>query len=242
MKLVDTADALIAYHHEIEQQRGDLDYDIDGVVYKVNDLTLQQRLGFVSRTPRWAIAHKFAAEKAVTLLADIEIQVGRTGALTPVAKLQPVTVGGVVVANATLHNEEEIARKDVRIGDHVMIQRAGDVIPQVLGPILEKRPASARSATSFRSIARPAAATRCARSMSAPAKSMWSAAAPAASICPAQAVERLRHFVSRNAFDIEGLGEKQIAELHADGLVTTPAEIFTLMARDATGSHEAHRP
>ncbi len=230
MKLCKSADELIAYHQLIGEQRAALDYDIDGVVYKVNRLDLQQRLGFVSRSPRWAIAHKFPAEQATTVLREIEIQVGRTGALTPVARLEPVNVGGVVVTNATLHNEEEIARKDIRVGDTVTVQRAGDVIPQVLGFILEKRP---RDAVPYVFPATcPACGSHAVRDVNErTGKSDVVRRCAGGLVCPAQAVERLKHFVSRNAFDIEGLGEKQIEAFHQDGLIRTPADIFRLAKR-----------
>jgi DNA ligase (NAD+) len=233
-QLCRSATEMLAQYHSIEAQRATLGYDIDGVVYKVNDLPLQQRLGFVSRSPRWAVAHKFPAEQATTIVEAIEINVGRTGALTPIAKLRPVTVGGVVVSNATLHNEDEIARKDVRVGDTVLIQRAGDVIPQVLAVALDKRPADSKpyvfpetcpicGSAALREIDEKTGVAdvvrRCTGTL----------------ICPAQAVEGLKHFASRNAFDIEGLGEKLVELFFTEGLIRTPADIFTLQARDGEG-------
>jgi DNA ligase (NAD+) len=233
-KLCHSAAEMLAQYRSIEEKRATLGYDIDGVVYKVNDLSLQQRLGFVSRSPRWAVAHKFPAEQATTIVEAIEVNVGRTGALTPIAKLKPVTVGGVVVSNATLHNEDEIARKDVRVGDTVLVQRAGDVIPQVLAVVLDKRAADSKpyvfpetcpicGSAALREIDEKTGekdvVRRCTGTL----------------ICPAQAVEGLKHFVSRNAFDIEGLGEKLIELFFTEGLIRTPADIFTLKARDGQG-------
>jgi DNA ligase (NAD+) len=240
-----SVEALVEFHRSIEEVRASLGYDIDGVVYKVDDLSLQQRLGFVSREPRWAIAHKFAAEKATTELLDIEIQVGRTGALTPVAKLKPVTVGGVVVQNASLHNEDYIRGigsdgepirdgKDIRIGDTVVVQRAGDVIPQIVDVNVANRQKGAKpydfpttcpicGSDAVRehnpATGREDSVRRCTGTL----------------ICPAQAVERLRYFVGRDTFDIEGLGFKQVEAFYRDGLIKHPSDIFKLKAEMLEG-------
>ncbi len=241
-KLCKSTDDLIAFHRSIGEKRAKLGYDIDGVVYKLDRLDWQERLGFVSRSPRWAIAHKFAAEQATTVLNDIEIQVGRTGALTPVAKLEPVTVGGVVVQNASLHNEDYIkgigsdgepirGGTDIRIGDTVTIQRAGDVIPQIIDVVLDKRPKSAKP-YKF-PIKCPACGSHAVREVN-PRSGKEDAVRRCTGglICPAQAVERIRHFVSRDAFDIEGLGEKQVQAFYDEGVIMEPADIFTLEKRD----------
>jgi DNA ligase (NAD+) len=221
-------DAVLAAYREIAAERAALPYDIDGVVYKVNDLELQRRLGFVSRAPRWALAHKFPAQQAQTVLHDILIQVGRMGSLTPVAVLEPITVGGVVVQRATLHNEDEIARKDVRIGDTVVIQRAGDVIPQVVSVVLDKRPAASEP-YEF-----PEKCPICG-SLAVREPGMAARRCTGGLICAAQAVERLKHFVARDCFDIEGLGAKHIAAFWEDGLIRGPGDIFRLKVEQLVG-------
>ncbi len=241
-KLCHSVEQLIAFHRKIEEQRAKLDYDIDGVVYKVDRIDWQERLGFVSRTPRWAIAHKFPAERAMTVLRDIEIQVGRTGSFTPVGKLEPVGVGGVIVQNVTLHNEDyikgvgnkgEVLRegRDIRIGDTVVVQRAGDVTPQVVDVVIDKRPKGAREfhfpkkcpCPLHNDVVREETATgeegsrlRCSGEFA----------------CPYQKIEHLKLFVSRRAFDIDGLGEKQLQYFFDEGWVKEPSDIFTLPRRN----------
>jgi DNA ligase (NAD+) len=231
-KICRSVEELLAFHRLIEQRRATLDYDIDGVVYKVDRLDWQQRLGFVSRSPRWAIAHKFAAEKATTIVKAIDIQVGRTGALTPIARLEPVTVGGVVVSNATLHNEDEIERLGVRVGDTVTIQRAGDVIPQVLGVVLEKRRKDAELYRFPNECPCPLH-TEVVRDTTAAGEEGARSRCTGEFACPFQKIEHLNHFVSRRAFDIEGLGEKQITLFFEQGWIREPADIFTLEARNS---------
>ena len=240
--LCDGPQEMIAHYRKIEEQRATLGYDIDGVVYKVNDLALQDRLGFRSTTPRWAIAHKFPAELAWTRLEDITIQVGRTGALSPVARLHPVTVGGVVVSNATLHNEDYIKGldskgasirdgKDIRVGDWVQVYRAGDVIPKIADVDLGKRPEDARAYVY---------PTTCPECGSDAIREEGDAVRRCTGglICPAQAVEKLKHFVSRAAFDIDGLGAKQVEQFYADGWIAEPADIFTLKTRYGSGMQQ----
>jgi DNA ligase (NAD+) len=229
---------LLAFHRNMESRRATLGYDIDGVVYKVDRLDWQRRLGFVSRNPRWAIAHKFPAEKATTIVKMIDIQVGRTGALTPIARLEPVTVGGVVVSNATLHNEDEIERLGVRVGDTVTIQRAGDVIPQVLG-VVEDRPRGARPYRFPKTCPCPLK-TAVVREAITGGQEGARSHCTGEFACPFQRIEHLKHFVSRRAFDIEGLGEKQIELFYQQGWVREPADIFTLERRNAKISLEEH--
>ncbi|MFN6955143.1 MAG: NAD-dependent DNA ligase LigA [Acetobacteraceae bacterium] len=223
-RVVESETEAEAFQAEMEARRGSLDYEIDGVVFKLDRFDWQQRLGFVGRAPRWAVAWKFPAERATTRLLDIEIQVGRTGALTPRAVMEPVVVGGVTVRHATLHNEEEIARKDIRIGDTVVLQRAGDVIPQITGVVLERRPPGARP------FAFPHTCPVCG-SHAVREKEDVVRRCTGGLTCPAQRVERLKHFVSRRAMDIEGLGEETIELLHAQGLLASPADIFRLPAK-----------
>jgi len=241
-KLCRSVEVLLAFHREIEAQRSHLDYDIDGVVYKVDRLDWQERLGFVSRSPRWAIAHKFPAERAITVLKDIEIQVGRTGAFTPVGKLEPVGVGGVIVQNVTLHNEDYIKGvggngeqlrqgRDIRIGDTVIVQRAGDVIPQVVDVVLAKRPKDAKPYHFPKKCPCPLH-TDVVREETATGEEGARTRCTGEFACPYQKIEHLKLFVSRRAFDIEGFGEKQIEFFFAQGWVKEPADIFELPRRN----------
>src|SRR5882724_6296544 len=241
-KLCHSAEELLAFHHDVELRRAKLEYDIDGVVYKADRLDWQERLGFVSRTPRWAIAHKFAAERAQTVLRDIEIQVGRTGSFTPVGKLEPVGVGGVIVQNVTLHNEDYIRGiggdgeqlregREIRIGDTVIIQRAGDVIPQVVDVVLDKRPKNARPFHFPKKCPCPLH-TDVVREETAAGEEGARARCSGEFACPYQKIEHLKLFASRRAFDIDGLGEKQIEFFFEKGWVKEPADIFTLPKRN----------
>jgi len=220
-RVVRGVDGMLAYYHEIAGKRAALPFDIDGVVYKVNDLSAQNALGFVSRAPRYAIAHKFAAEEASTLVEGINVQVGRTGALTPVARFKPVFVGGVTVTNATLHNEDEVRRKDVRVGDTVVVRRAGDVIPEVVRVIVEKRPPATRE------FVMPTACPVCGSQVHRSADEAV-VRCTAGLFCPAQRKQALLHFAGRRAMDIEGLGSKLVEQLVDTSVVQTPADLYKL--------------
>ena len=240
-KRVEGAKGLLDVYDHIQKERSQLGYDIDGVVYKVDRLDLQRRLGFVSRSPRWAIAHKFPAQQALTRLQAIDIQVGRRGTLTPVARLEPINVGGVVVTNATLHNADEIERKDIRIGDTVRIQRAGDVIPQVVGVELSERPETA-TVYEFPKVCPCPLKTEVVRETNAAGVEAVARKCSGDQACPHQRTEYLKYVVSRRVLDIEGLGEKQLVRFYEEGLINEPADIFTLAARDAeAGGRMAER-
>src|SRR5690242_19866509 len=242
-RLCHSVEQLLAFHRRIEEQRAELDYDIDTVVYKVDRIDWQERLGFVSRTPRWGIAHKFPAERAMTVLRDIEIQVGRTGSLTPVVKLDPIVVRGMIVQNVTLHNQDyikgvgnkgEVLRegRDIRIGDTVVVQRAGDVIPQVVDVVIDKRPKGAKEYHFPKKCPCPLHSD-VVREETATGEEGSRARCTGEFACPYQKIEHLKLFCSRRAFDIEGLGEKQIAYFFEQGIVKEPADIFTIAARNA---------
>ncbi len=219
--IADSAEKLLKFHAKVYEDRPKIAYDLDGVVYKVNDLDYQRRLGFISRSPRWATAHKFPAEQAETILRKIVIQVGRTGTLTPVAELEPINVGGVMVSRATLHNEDEMQRKDIREGDYVIIQRAGDVIPQVVRSLPDKRKKTSKA------FVFPDKCPECG-SVAVREEGEVAKRCTGGLVCPAQAVEHFRHFASRTAFDIEGMGDKIIQELWVEKMIQTPADIFRL--------------
>ncbi len=225
--VVQGADGLIAFHARIRALRDALPFDIDGVVYKVNSLALQQRLGFVTREPRWAVAHKYPAEEALTTVEAIEVQVGRTGAITPVARLAPVFVGGVTVTNATLHNEAEARRKDVRVGDTVVVRRAGDVIPEVVSVVLDRRPVKAGGEALHAAFELPKTCPVCNSAIEKPEDEAI-ARCTGGLFCPAQRKQALLHFAGRRAMDIEGLGDKLVEQLVDNAIVKTPADLYKL--------------